>query len=218
MPEVKGTTPAAGRKKESLVLLAAVMIAFAVAFFYVGRYSVLSTGMGKEPRTPVAALDSSAVTGKKAPPVDSAAIAAAKAEHAIPPAGKGHDVRARNLVYNVTALDSSESFTGPDGEIKPTGVFLVVSVKIANTGTTVSIPLPSHVQVVDLDGFAYHVSGKALKICEATGKAFVLCREIAPGKTASGVLVFDVPTLKNSYRLELLDDCAAGRKLAEIYL
>jgi len=139
----------------------------------------------------------------------------------LPPASEGEEVSNKTFAFKVIGVDSlkAEAVSADNEALKPEGVFYLVKVEVRNSAKVPATPLPSTVRLVDLDGYHYEPSGK----CAALSRAYsrftcVLGRELQPGRQRSGVLVFDVPTLDNSYRLEIYERGEIGPKTAEIYL
>jgi hypothetical protein len=158
-------------------LLLAVVVAVAVALG--GRTSTpgaLSPPRAPAPSVPAATLPAPTVTTSTPAPHMRAT----------------HRVVADGLAWRIRSSTTTHVIQNEYLPATATGVYLVLDVAATNDGERALVLDPSQLRL-ELAGSSYAVSASALTALELAGRVTFPATTLAPGASAAGTLVFDVP-------------------------
>ena len=88
---------------------------------------------------------------------------------------------------------------------KAQGQFCTVGMKVKNTGTKAQSFWADKQKLIDAKGAEYSYSSEGTLAAAAEGTANIWLKEINPGNTLTGQLVFDIPTDAKPTKMHLSD-------------
>ncbi|KNX38556.1 DUF4352 domain-containing protein [Luteipulveratus halotolerans] len=124
-------------------------------------------------------------------------------------AGIGSPVRDGKFEFTVTKVQSGRKSVG--GEFlneKAQGQFVLVTVKVRNTGDETRALSDMNQKVFDANGKSYEANSMAGAVISNDNK--VMYEDINPGNQVTGVLVFDMPVGATPAKIELHDSMFSG--------
>jgi hypothetical protein len=130
------------------------------------------------------------------------------AKPAAPEPAIGAPFRDGKFEFTVTSLKHAASAGNDTFGKKAQGVFVLVNVKVKNTGDEAQTFDSSPQKLHDAAGRQYDADGAAAMYLGGDAKSFL--EQINPGNAVTGVVIFDVPKGTKLNELELHDSIFSG--------
>ncbi len=157
-----------------------------------------------ESKPTTSTADTKAATAEK-PAAEVKNVEAAK-EEAQKAAGLNEKVAYNTYEFTVTGIKCGQASLGSEYfKEKAQGQFCTVGMKVKNTGTKAQSFWADKQKLIDAKGAEYSYSSEGTLAAAAEGTENIWLKEINPGNTLTGQLVFDIPTDAKPTKMHLSD-------------